>query len=197
MAFSLFEPATPAVKPPTRQVELPPVEGNKPPETPGKIDTLPPPNTARADEAMTYMVDGGFRQALDIYMELINQRQWLTRADYWLYGADCALHMASDENAVFNETIIDSALTFLDEAERYQNKIKEDLFPAVVQMKKGEAWSYKCELPSARSSARLQEYRQKARYYLRNSINIMKNKGLDTTDVYRMTVELRDEVENR
>ncbi len=197
MAFKVIEPPPPPPPKKAEVVETNAVQGNAPPQTDLPSESLPHDTVARADEAMVHMMDGRYRQALEIYRDLINQRQWQARADFWLYGADCALHMASDANASYNEAIIDSALTFLDEAERYQNKIAEDLFPAVVQMKKGEAWAYKCELPSARNTARLQEYRQKARYYLRSSINMMKNKGLDTTDVYRLTVEMRDEVENR
>jgi hypothetical protein len=190
-----------------RHVEEPKIQRDITPETPVEntpeanplvIDTtMPPVYAAREDSALIYMTGGEFRRALDIYLELTGQRQWQARADLWLYSADCALHMASDATGNYSEGTIDSALGFLDEAERYQNKIEEDIFPAVVQLKKGEAWAYKCELPAARSAARLQEFRQKALFYLRNSITQMQNRQYMETDFYKFAVSMRDEIGNR
>jgi hypothetical protein len=155
-----------------------------------------PEHTAREDSALMYMLGGEYRQAMDIYLELVAQRRWTARPDFWLYVADCALHTAGGENAVFNESVIDSALQFLDQAELYQNRIEQDIFPAVVQLKKGEAWAYKCKLPTSHNTARLQEYRQKARFYLRSAITQMRNGNYTETDFYRYALLIRDEIEN-
>jgi hypothetical protein len=197
MAFTALKPEPQKPKPIIKDDYKPTDSGNNPPPIPPSAEQLPPAKATLEDSAMTFMSDGHYRQALEIYLGFVHQPQWQARGDFWLYSADCDLHMASDANGMFNESIIDSALTFLDEAERYQNKIAEDIFPAVVQLKRGEAWSYKCQLPAASNVTHLQEYRQKARFYLRNAITQMNNKDFTNTDFYRFAVKIRDEIENR
>jgi hypothetical protein len=185
---------------PHGQLTQPQIQENVPGSStaPLVIDTTMPPETAaKEDSALIYMMNGDYRSALDLYTALTSQKQWQARADFWLYGADCALHMANDAAGQYNAAIIDTALKFLDEAERYQNRIQEDIFPAIVQTKKGEAWAYMCELPSARNPARLQEYRQKARYFLRSAIAQFSNRNLIDNDFYRFAVKTRDDVENK
>ncbi|HBZ01897.1 MAG TPA: hypothetical protein DEO84_11315 [candidate division Zixibacteria bacterium] len=159
--------------------------------------TMPPEVSSEADSAYLYMTGGNYRRALEIYSSLTAQRRWLARPDYWLYGADCALHLASDANGSYSETVIDSALKSLDEAERNQNIVEQDYFPALVHLKKGEAWAYKCKMQSGGSAARHEEYRQKALFYLRSAITQMNNLQYTDSDIYRFALRMRDEVQNR
>lgn len=146
------------------------------------------------DSAFYYMNTANYRRALNMYVDLTNNRQWTARGDFWLYGADCALHLASDTYGSFNEATLDSALNFLENAERYQNLVQGDLFPAVVQIKKGEAYAYKSEMYANKNLARLEEFRRKALFYLNAGIRQLRNKKLIDNEFFHFAVRMRDEV---
>jgi hypothetical protein len=172
----------------------PPADGS---EKPTDMESLPSATLARGDSAFMLMSNRQYRQALNIYNDFTSQIRFQARPDFFYYGADCALHLAGDENGIFNEVMLDSALTYLDQAERYQNLVEDDIFPALVQLKKGMAWAYKCDAPSSRNTARLRENRQKALFYLRSAISIMKNKNIMDNEFYTFAVQKRTEIENR
>jgi len=160
-----------------------------------RLDTTAVPTTSiEEDSAFYYMNSANYRRALDMYSDLTSSRQWTARGDFWLYGADCALHLASDAFGSFNEGTLDSALKFLENAERYQNLVQGDLFPAVVQIKKGEAFAYKSELYANKNLARLEEFRRKALFYLNSGIRQLRNKKLIDNEFFQFAVRMRDEV---
>lgn len=146
------------------------------------------------DSAFLYMSDSSYRRALDIYLDLTSQRMWSTRGDFWLYSADCALHLAADPLGRFKETVLDSALQFLEKARRYENLIQGDLFPAVIQIKMGEAYAYKSEIHLNRNIAKCTEYRNKALFNLRGGISFLRKKQLKDHEFFKFAIRLRDEV---
>lgn len=159
-----------------------------------EMETEIPSGTApKEDSAFYYYSNGKYEQALEIYRYLTAQTQWSVRPDFWLYSADCALHSASDAHGVFNTATLLDALKYADNAERFQNRVEEKWFPAVVQIKKGEANAYLCEA-NANNASRRAEYRQSALRNLNNGINILRNEKLIDNELYRFALSMRDRV---
>ncbi len=159
-----------------------------------ELETEIPSSTApKEDSAFYYYTNGKYEQALEIYRNLTAQTEWSVRPDFWLYSADCALHSASDAHGVFNTAILLDALKYADNAERFQNRVVEKWFPAVVQIKKGEANAYLCEA-NANNASRRAEYRQSALRNLNNGINILRNEKLIDNELYRFALSMRDRV---
>jgi hypothetical protein len=201
-AFAFIRRETQKIKPLERAPKAEEIRTQTPQkpvdETELVVDTtMPPEASSEADSAFNFMVSGDYRRALDIYSALTAQRRWLARPDFWLYSADCALHVAADANGSYKDVVLDSALKCLDEAERYQNIVEQDYFPALVHLKKGEAWAYKCKMQSSGSIARHEEYCQKALSYLRSAITQMNNLQYTDSDIYRFALRIRDEVQDR
>jgi len=71
--------------------------------------------------------------------------------------------------------------------------VVEKWFPAVVQIKKGEANAYLCEA-NANNASRRAEYRQSALRNLNNGINILRNEKLIDNELYRFALSMRDRV---
>lgn len=147
----------------------------------------------KEDSAFYYYTNGKYEQALNIYRSLTAQTEWSVRPDFWLYSADCALHIACDAHGVFNTAILLDALKYADNAERFQNRVVEKWFPAVVQIKKGEANAYLCEA-NINNASRRAEYRQSALRNLNNGINILRNEKLIDNELYRFALSMRDRV---
>jgi len=154
---------------------------------------IPSGTAPKEDSAFYYYSTGKYEQALEIYRNLTAQTEWSVRPDFWLYGADCALHSASDAHGVFNTATLLDALKYADNAERFQNRVVEKWFPAVVQIKKGEANAYLCEA-NVDNTNRRTEYRQSALRCLNNGINILRNEKLIDNELYKFALSMRDRV---
>jgi hypothetical protein len=175
-----------------------PVIQDSTPDKPNPSDTIPNDTTSYSDvyTAYNYMLSGNYRQAFDIYRSLTSQSRWVRHSDLWLFEADCAIHTSVDANGDFNEAVLDSALNCLREAERNQNFIKEIYWPALVSLKIGEAWSYKCKMQSLAKTGHHEEYCQQALNYLRRSISQFNEIKFTDSDLYKYAVRRRDEVQN-
>lgn len=135
-----------------------------------------------------------YRSALDDYRKLTAMRRWSARADFWLYSADCAIHLSGDKYGRYNRAILDSALTFLENAQRYEVYIKGDVFSALVKIKIGETYAYLCETEIGVNHEREAEYRNKADLYLSEGLTMLTNQKLNNTDLYKFALTLRDDV---
>jgi hypothetical protein len=154
---------------------------------------LPSGAAPKEDSAFYYYTNGDYNKALEIYRDLTAKTEWSVRADFWLYSADCALHSASDARGVFNTSTLLDALKYADNAERFQNRVVEKWFPAVVQIKKGEANAYLCEANASNANRRT-EYRQSALRCLNNGINILRNEKLIDNELFKFALNMRDRV---
>jgi hypothetical protein len=151
-------------------------------------------NPIMVDSGWYYFDNGNWRKALRIYMQLTGERRWYAHPAFWLYSADCALHLAGDQYGRYNSALLDSALDFIQKAERYQNRIKEDLFPALVQIKHGETYAYLHETQKNKNFKKAEEFRKRAVKLLTEGINQLQNKKLTNTDLYKFALNLRNDV---
>lgn len=180
------------VKKPIAAPPSPPTTESGPSKTEMETE-LPPAVAPKEDSAFIYYSNGDYGRALEIYRDLTAKTEWSVRADFWLYSADCALHSASDARGIFSTATLTDALKSADNAERFQNRVVEKWFPAVVQIKKGEANAYLCEA-NASNAARRTEYRQSALRCLNNGINILRNEKLIDNELYQFALKMRDRV---
>ncbi|MCD6161512.1 MAG: hypothetical protein J7K40_03745 [candidate division Zixibacteria bacterium] len=146
------------------------------------------------NSAFNLYKDKNYRSALDDYNKLTSMRRWSARADFWLYSADCAIHLSGDKYGRYNRAILDSALTFLENAQRYEAYIKGDVFSALVKIKVGETYAYLCETQIGVNHEREAEFRNKADLYLSEGLTMLTNQKLNNTDLYKFALSLRDDV---